>query len=1323
MALPKAEQLIVALLVIFFGLDKQECHLFRNVFLKESVEPHVSATHFRQKRASVLNSSDYVVQIVISSSDVEFLKKLLNILNFPLAFNNTITITSINTTGVCFPNETGFQCRCEENFAWSYSSCITYEACDAFTGNTCGCINALPEDGQFCQLNISTTPVPVTTEQPATKRLFDILLELQAPSIDQFRLSLKDFMLPLNISQSVAFTNISLTTVCFSNSTGGLECQCEDQFGWACDKCETSGSCSNATTETCGCIYGLPSDGQFCQPITSVIPCPTTTTSVTTMESTTTMAPNTTLTSTINSTTPNTTLTSTTKSTTTTPNTTLTSPKSTTTTPNTTLTSPKSTTTTPNTTLTSTIKSTTTIPKTTLTSTTKSTKSTTPTTTMTTPPTTPTVIQRNFEFTMDLQFQDVFNNKTSEIFQDVDNAIKRQSERFIGDLVSAELNGFRSGSTIAEYTIRASTFITAEIESVQMGIRSDLEDKYHIITDSTTLLQFTPGAFFGKEVTISCHPPPEYNSTWSFKWTFDGTQINENDRRRTVFIENGLPKLRVTPLFFTDSGLYECFLRNGRVYRQNGTLNVADVPLIQAYPLRTNTLCEDGNSQVQVQLSCSVQSPYEVELKQGENSLASGPGLITHVANIDCGEEEEELFTCQEKTNPQFKNDLTVVISRDRFVCVNDSEFGDGKIGDNATTSCKPDEIGQMTAVCKTNGSSGVWGDRQDSCILKPIQELLTESEFLNDLVFPVFVDKLSNVTVNFAEDVVKSPTNINAIVEILNNVANTASVSSVPINQTVMEDILITIGVLTLEEAKKSWDVLNANATRKSTVTRSQSPKSESVSSVLLFSLETITNGLTNDSFDIVTPHIQLNKTTFTDSFRAHLNSSVEINITESDAPISATTIITFASMDNVLPARNTSNATNNIINGRVILVISNATISNISFSFDTINNETLVNPQCVFWNFSLFNGLGGWDNEGCELVSYVNETVTCNCNHLTSFSVLMSPYVPNLPPYLDYITYIGVGISMGSLVICLIIEAVIWRKISRNSTSYLRHVSIVNIAVSLLIADVWFIIGGAISSARTENQPACTAATFFIHFFYLALFFWMLASGLLLLYRTVNVFGGDLSERSMLAIGFCIGYGMPLIIVFITIAVTAPNKEYTKEFGFCWLNWSKSKALLSFVVPALTIVFINLFILIVVMYKMLRRRAVGNAAQVNERNVLCVIIRSVAVLTPFFGTTWGLGLGLLFQPESEGLHVAFAFFNSLQGFFILVFGTLLDKKVRSELAAKSRDFSGTRSSSAGNSSSGLGFLWKWRRGRDGYNVNSASASGVTYSYTNSNA
>ncbi|KAI9533359.1 hypothetical protein NQZ68_024413, partial [Dissostichus eleginoides] len=51
----------------------------------------------------------------------------------------------------CSPSSSGYQCRCEDQYRWSCDQCLQYTSCDNITGDTCGCINAIPPDGQYCQ--------------------------------------------------------------------------------------------------------------------------------------------------------------------------------------------------------------------------------------------------------------------------------------------------------------------------------------------------------------------------------------------------------------------------------------------------------------------------------------------------------------------------------------------------------------------------------------------------------------------------------------------------------------------------------------------------------------------------------------------------------------------------------------------------------------------------------------------------------------------------------------------------------------------------------------------------------------------------------------------------------------------------------------------------------------------------------------------------------------------------------------------------------------------------------------------------------------------
>lgn len=465
------------------------------------------------------------------------------------------------------------------------------------------------------------------------------------------------------------------------------------------------------------------------------------------------------------------------------------------------------------------------------------------------------------------------------------------------------------------------------------------------------------------------------------------------------------------------------------------------------------------------------------------------------------------------------------------------------------------------------------------------------------------------------------------------------------------LQDVLGTVDVIIGDEARESWAVLNANQTGNS-------------SSNLLGSLETLSNALVGE-FGIATERIMLNRTSFNKSFAKDLNYSIIINIPATNHDNVFITTMVLSTLNNVMPVRNTSlnsslfNATDNgtipdnAVNAAVVLVQINATIQNVTLTYVKLNNSLSLNPQCVFWNFTVFDYLGAWDDEGCMFVSDINDTVTCNCNHLTSFSLLMATDIPDgkLKLALDIITYVGVGISLASLVICLIIEGCVWKALTKNSTALMRHIAIINTALSLLIADICFIIAGSIAQKHRENYEfpvdQCSAATFFMHFFYLALFFWMLVSGLLLFYRTVMVFS-HMSKRVMLAIGFVLGYGCPLIIAVTTVAATAPGGGYIRRSKACWLNWDKTKALLALVIPALTTVFINILILLVVLFKMLRR-GVGNTVQVDEKHTLAVVARCVIILTPLFGLTWSLGVGTMISTN-KGIHIAFAFFNSLQ-------------------------------------------------------------------------
>ncbi|KAK1889476.1 Adhesion G protein-coupled receptor F5, partial [Dissostichus eleginoides] len=98
------------------------------------------------------NQLNYTLDVVLNASDVAIIQQFQSSLNsFPIQLGNNTEISEITFTTVCSSTATGFQCRCEDNFAWPYSTCVTYGACDSIVSGICTCIDAIPADGQSCQ--------------------------------------------------------------------------------------------------------------------------------------------------------------------------------------------------------------------------------------------------------------------------------------------------------------------------------------------------------------------------------------------------------------------------------------------------------------------------------------------------------------------------------------------------------------------------------------------------------------------------------------------------------------------------------------------------------------------------------------------------------------------------------------------------------------------------------------------------------------------------------------------------------------------------------------------------------------------------------------------------------------------------------------------------------------------------------------------------------------------------------------------------------------------------------------------------------------------
>ncbi|CAB1439325.1 unnamed protein product [Pleuronectes platessa] len=216
---------------------------------------------------------EYIITIELNTTDVTEIDRLRNI-SYPVSISNNTQVSGMNISTVCSQSSSGYQCRCEDQYRWSCDQCFMYGSCDNITSDTCGCINAIPADGQHCQpvdqYNFTFCSATTTSPSPTTSTvLYEYIITIELNTTDVTEIDrLRNISYPVSISNNTQVSGMNISTVC-SLSSSGYQCRCEDQYRWSCDQCFMYGSCDNITSDTCGCINAIPADGQHCQPLTA----------------------------------------------------------------------------------------------------------------------------------------------------------------------------------------------------------------------------------------------------------------------------------------------------------------------------------------------------------------------------------------------------------------------------------------------------------------------------------------------------------------------------------------------------------------------------------------------------------------------------------------------------------------------------------------------------------------------------------------------------------------------------------------------------------------------------------------------------------------------------------------------------------------------------------------------------------------------------------------------------------------------------------------------------------------------------------------------
>ncbi|PNI54331.1 CELSR2 isoform 6 [Pan troglodytes] len=319
------------------------------------------------------------------------------------------------------------------------------------------------------------------------------------------------------------------------------------------------------------------------------------------------------------------------------------------------------------------------------------------------------------------------------------------------------------------------------------------------------------------------------------------------------------------------------------------------------------------------------------------------------------------------------------------------------------------------------------------------------------------------------------------------------------------------------------------------------------------------------------------------------------------------------------------------------------------VTVQFRLLETEERTKPICVFWNHSiLVSGTGGWSARGCEVVFRNESHVSCQCNHMTSFAVLMDVSRREngeiLP--LKTLTYVALGVTLAALLLTFFFLTLL--RILRSNQHGIRR----NLTAALGLAQLVFLLG----INQADLPFACTVIAILLHFLYLCTFSWALLEALHL-YRALTEVR-DVNTGPM-RFYYMLGWGVP---AFITGLAVGLDPEGYGNPDFCWLSIYDT-LIWSFAGPVAFAVSMSVFLYILAAQASCAAQRQG----FEKKGPVSGLQPSFAVLL-LLSATWLLAL-LSVNSDTLLFHYLFATCNCIQGPFIFLSYVVLSKEVRKAL------------------------------------------------------
>lgn len=566
--------------------------------------------------------------------------------------------------------------------------------------------------------------------------------------------------------------------------------------------------------------------------------------------------------------------------------------------------------------------------------------------------------------------------------------------------------------------------------------------------------------------------------------------------------------------------------------------------------------------------------------------------------------------------------------------------------GSTANATCIKEYSGTVSRLCSKNG---IWGvPNNSSCVKKSIldaKSTLGRIEIGIGGNFNEAVENLANAT--------KGPIEAEDISETINalDIASIITNKSKEVSKKEITNFVNVVNNLVKEDTKTAWTKLE----EKNQLTASSILKKvEDFGNIASQKInETVTVSTKNLVIEIEkvevakniqfpTPNKAQPKWVEESQSQVFVPSSILKNKFNVNESVSMNAVI-FRNMKDLLPK---SNETGSIINSYILAISLGKTLENlsenISLTFSHLSQQ-YERSSCNFWDFSKNPNFGGsWSGRGCTVASSNSTYTICSCDHLTNFAILMNPVYHSNSKVLGIITKVGCSISIVCLILTIIIYAISWKYVTSQDVTKSQSVLLMNLCVSLIIAYLIFLT--LVEGPREKN--ACIAIAALLQYFFLVVFFTMLAEGIDMAIALTVVFAAKFSRLPWLLLSSWVG---PAIIVGISLISTQ-----TKGFGndvLCWLT-PEDNVIWAFIVPALIIIVINIICVALIVKRLLSAYCMLRES-IKQR--LRTGARAIGILTPLLGFTWIFGVFAV-NEDLKVFEYIFTVASSLQGFFIFI-------------------------------------------------------------------